>query len=414
MSWCTHPATVLKAGQAPSREHRACEQAVSWRNALHRACNWLEYFCQAPPALRDEPLLGTSLTELTAQLVRPCKPQSEEPKTRRRFDAQAESEPRKEIRRSPTDPSIRSAPACQEEDQPAPSPKRAVPACRTQPPKAERRKAESALLSRLCPEKRRHLAQAPSLPHTPPSLPHTPPSLPHTPRPLLLCPSAQAVPPQPASLQDWFRTLAERTHHGLRADANTRLNKKHRPDFLSCGKSDEYPESRLLDGQTIPESRLQELSAEADFSSTYSRAPRPAEPLHQDGDRTHRTPSGAVPPTRTLISRPPGHLELDADRAGEVERLPSSIHSSVSTLPETLPVLSSATAGATEPAASAFSSSGEGVSPATQFLLPLTATGMLRYSSKVGVGVQEEDLAILAEKIQRILNDEARRFGIAV
>jgi hypothetical protein len=39
---------------------------------------------------------------------------------------------------------------------------------------------------------------------------------------------------------------------------------------------------------------------------------------------------------------------------------------------------------------------------------------MLRYSSKVGVAVQEEDLAILAEKIQRILNDEARRFGIAV
>jgi hypothetical protein len=400
MSWYTHPATVLKVGQAPSREHRACEQAVSWRGTLHRACDWLEYFCQAPPALRDKPLLGTSLTELTSQLVRPCKPQSEEPKTRRRFDAQAESEPRKEIRRSPTDHSIRSAPACQEEDLPVPSPKRAVPACRTQPPKAERRKAESALLSRLCPENRGHLAQSPSLPHTP--------------QPLPLCPSAQAVPPQPASLQDWFRTLAKRTHHGLRADANTGLNEKHRPDFSSCGKSDEYPESRLLDGQTIPESRLRELSAEADFSSTYSHAPRPAEPLHQDGDRTHRTPSGAVPPNQALISSLPGYLELDADRAGEVERLSSSVYPPVSTLPETSPVLSGATPGATEPAASAFSSSGEGVSPAIQFLLPPTATGMLRYSSKAGVAAQEEDLSMLAEKIRRILNDEARRFGIAV
>jgi hypothetical protein len=39
---------------------------------------------------------------------------------------------------------------------------------------------------------------------------------------------------------------------------------------------------------------------------------------------------------------------------------------------------------------------------------------MLRYSSKAGVAAQEEDLSMLAEKIRRILNDEARRFGIAV
>jgi hypothetical protein len=85
-------------------------------------------------------------------------------------------------------------------------------------------------------------------------------------------------------------------------------------------------------------------------------------------------------------------------------------------MPPEIPSISGVAASVADPALPvAMNASSAPSFPAFHFPLASTPAGTLRISSRVDAATaSEEDLGVLAEKIQRILNEEARRFGIDV
>jgi hypothetical protein len=403
MSCCSHPSMVLRAGQAPWREQRANEHAASWRASFHRACHWLECACQSSPTLRDEPLLGACLPEVTAQLGHPRTPGPAEAKPRRRFDPRIESEPHKQARCSPAESAVRPAPTCRDGNAVKPATERLAITCRTQPPNVqEKRRADSVLLSRLCPKNGRQPAEGPSLPSTLRALPS--------------CPSPQPPPPPPASLHDWFRNLAEKAERRLQGDENSRIDGfGHRRGSPPRNDVDEHPESHPFTGQTVSESLLLDLVAEPAISNPDSRPPQPVEPQAHDRGQEHQTNSGSLPPKRKPLSGTADHFESNHERAEQAAREASATQQLVNTFPDAPDLPFEALPGTGGLRAPALPSPSDSPSLALRLPLSLGAIATVQHSSRInGVAEQEEDLAILADKIKRILNDEARRFGIDV
>jgi hypothetical protein len=397
MSCCTHLAMVLSAGRAPACEQRAREQAALWRGNFDRVCSWLDDFCQSSPILQDEPLLGSCLPELTAQLGRPGKPEVEKARSRRRVPAGSLSEDPRPVSCSPVEHVTPSAPACPEPNRSSPVVKRKEPACPALSLKIEKREADAGLLHRLCPGSREILPQAESLAYQLPLLPS--------------CPDPQPAPSHPMALDDWFRSLRQRTDQRLQSETGSQVSKKTGPDVFPRER-DLRPESQSLDGTSAPERLLLELSADTASANAKSNAREPRETQALGSDEKDRSALPALP----AIRKP--HVVSDNrvsdDRVETTERQTSPAPAQLHSLPEISPAASTATVVTDAASPLLIHASPPHSFPALHFPLSSSPTGTLRHSSKVDASTPDEDLGVLAEKIKRILNEEARRFGIDV
>lgn len=398
MICCSHPATVLWPGQAPAHEEHAREEAASWRGDFDRAVDWLEGFCQASPALQDQPLLGSCLPGLTAQLGRSQRPQTEKSKSRRRSYVQTQPEVKGRPSCPAAEPAPHYAPGCADQNWTLSAAKRREPVCPTQPIRAAKRQADPVLLSRLCPENNRSLPEAVSLPRTTRSLPS--------------CPDRQPIPSQPVLLDDWFRNLLQRAHR-WQVGANSRVSQQILPE-VSPRKLHDHPESRSFAGPAVPEHLLLELSGEVSPANRKSNTREPADTQLSRHERGDGTPVHAAPDSRKLPNTSTPDNRVPADGFDAVGRQMPSAPASVPTLPE-IAAVSNSTAATDAAVPLAINASSQHSFPNFHFPLASTPPGTLRHSSRVeGATGAEEDLGVLAEKIKRILNEEARRFGIDV
>ena len=69
--------TTIAGGLAPSAWHRAIVQNTVWVNALRSTYSWLQAFITPQPSLNSMPLLGQSLTLLTTAITQPVQNASE-------------------------------------------------------------------------------------------------------------------------------------------------------------------------------------------------------------------------------------------------------------------------------------------------------------------------------------------------
>jgi hypothetical protein len=424
MNWGSNPLVALTAGQAPSCEQRAHERAASWRAAFHRACHWLECLCQASPTLQDEPLLGTCLGDITASLTCMGKPQPPEPKPRRRFDPRIAPELEKQIRCSSTENDVRPALPSQDTNAAKPARERRAATCRTQPPPAQQqRRADSNLLYHLCPRGSSGPAQAPPRPRAL-SVPSS-------------CPSPQPAPHCPASLHDWFCHLSERVERQLQSKDLGADVQRHRAllargarggdrhVFLDRGTSagNSHPGSLPLIGETVSENLLLDLCAQPVSAAGKPRPVQAGEPEAGEKGEARVSDSASRRSRRKTVSASAGHpdagnseLENDAMQAA----LRSHILNTSSDFPASdfpasdPPVLPFSSSDTAEPGNAHASQS---ISPRSSLPLlpPLMTASLVRQANNIEDAYrQEEDMAVLADKIKRILNDEARRFGIDV
>jgi hypothetical protein len=68
---------ALAGGRAPARWQRHLAQAVARGDGLRRACEWVEPATRLRPSLLEEPLLGSCLAELASQAARPAEGERE-------------------------------------------------------------------------------------------------------------------------------------------------------------------------------------------------------------------------------------------------------------------------------------------------------------------------------------------------
>src|SRR5256885_1737724 len=68
---------VLAGGRAPACQHSELCRLTSSLDALPRACAWLKPFSAASATVREGPILGACLTELTESVPAPVAPGSQ-------------------------------------------------------------------------------------------------------------------------------------------------------------------------------------------------------------------------------------------------------------------------------------------------------------------------------------------------
>lgn len=396
MSCCAHPSMALRAGQAPAREERAREQAASWRADFDRVCNWMDGFCQVSPALQDEPWLGSCLPELTTQPGHPCESRTERPQSRPRADAVHPPRRHRQASGSRAERTVPDSSHGVNRNQMFPSVKHRGPACPAGPIQTDQRQSDPGLLNRLFPEHARNLSQAESLTRKPRPLPSCP-----EPRPLLpSCPEPRPLPSPPASIHAWFQNLAQRTRGYFQSDRRSGVGKDPGANtFLP--EQDQRPQSRTLDGPTAPLHLLRELTKEV---SPAERGPATrdsaATPTLRSEERDRTRVQG--PPIRQEPAIAPDHrVAEDRIEPGQGLSGPPRFHAAAVAAPVT--GAGGLVADTAIPLA---------IPPFSESFLP---AGTLRHSSLAGgMTPAEEDLGVLAERIKRILNEEARRFGIDV
>lgn len=84
LSQLVRPAhTALAGGQAPACWRREVARRTARRDDVERGCSWIEALTRVRPRLRDKPLLGECLAALTGEPSRPVEPQPEERPSRR-------------------------------------------------------------------------------------------------------------------------------------------------------------------------------------------------------------------------------------------------------------------------------------------------------------------------------------------
>ncbi len=441
------PKMVLVDGRAPACWQRNLARSTARLDALRRACTWLEAPVAVRIRLRDEPLLGHCLAALTGQAARPAEPQPETSRPRRFRSARPEHATKRQ--RSMAPGRNWGAIASQSGDLKKPVTAKPPPQASDKQPSRRRAPAplqleletNRALLNRLAGET--VLAADPNRPRR--QRPREP-----------LAPKARVSPStsqESAARQDWLRDLARRAERSLRQDGLDpgpmpwRVSGRQLEPGLIPSLADQWAVS--LKGRSASAALLAHLAnlpVGLRNSSGHETQPWTAS-SHAPGARS---PGQAVMPGAEAArpwtasphipgDRSPGQAVTPGVGAGQPRAVPDHFPVSRSLERSLTPAGgqdlagSGLTGGATvggsrtenagvEPAPTARIAPPR-VRPSLPPLLtpqlanepPLTmATATVRQEARQETTAAGEDLNLLADRIKRILDEEARRHGINV
>ncbi len=408
---------ALQAGRAPDRWRQDWQQQTASLKALPQQCHWITTVTQRPPQLQDQPLLGSCLPSLTGGRDRPTAPPPSATPARSRPTAQGAL------------PSPGAEPDCP----PAHRLPRRSPAVIAAPDSPQRSPTADAFGSALEPLRLPAQARAELLQscHQPPPVP---PPLPESdraatplgavstpknpPQPRFSSIPAPARPPQLARdicldstyQQRWRQQLIHRTDECLRAKSD--------PLNVSVPQLSPQPDRSLPSTQEESLSQLElELSHNAWAHSLGTTVPlallthlvTPQSTLTSSDERTAELDpqprSPLTPATQASTESPALHLEKMPTHSPLEALLPGNSRSMQShpataererinppTVAPGLPPL---------------------VAPQTHETPPSVTTPLIQQQAKQEA-LPAADLDELAGQIKRILDEEARRYGINV
>lgn len=394
---------ALVGGQAPACWQREIARSTARLDALPRTCAWVAALAAIRPRLRGESLLGHYLETLTDQIVRPTEPKPKVPEPRRRRFTWPEHPLQRARDPAPlgdpsATPSWSDAPRGPATARRAPQVPGESPARAPAPFQLESR-AGQTLLTRLAdgappvrsesrPRQRSIGARLTPTTGTSPS-----------------------VSRDPAVHQDWLHDVARRAGDSLHRGAPD-VHGRSRRASIDQPEIDERSSlanqwAIQLDGQPAPADVLVHFAGEltpyrngsareAQPESTQQRTPitgpsdRPARPAAEDVHSWQRR--GPAPPEGTPTAAPPEA----GSRMGGLNReqaLAARIAPPI-VAPSLPPLLPSHEVGVPSPS-----------------IASAVAQQSAREQEMLAA---EDDLAELAAKVKRILDEEARRYGIDV
>ena len=430
-NWRSASRSALVGGRAPGHWQRQLARRVSRWAPLRNAESNFAALLTPPFALREGPLEGAQLGPLTAIAARQTEA-SPAPPSPRRLDLAP-----KTPRQQPGDllPALQPQPAARapEREKPPPSAMRRAWAAawarqESAPPAFHPADAKSA---RLPPETERGAAAAPRLPSLPPThIPaetlkpllqrlagataHSLPELPSraSPRPgdVIMPPP---LPPN-AAQRTWLAALEQRLKRALHAQEAIPSGAVAPPPIANLAPPERHlaPWALPFLDDGIPEALLWQL-AEREIASSPESGVMASPPA---GKASSPAIEAEIAAAKALASAPP---EMGAGLAP-----PSSRWLETAAIPKTMPA---PTAPAAAQPAAAQPSAPQPLAPAPPSLPPLApaqqrealafpagAITVLQGARQESALTEPEDLGALAEKIRRILEEEARRHGIDV
>ncbi len=381
--------STLAAGRAPICWRRNLARKAGRLENLRRMCAWVRPLVATRPALRDKPLFGHCLAQLTEQATRP--PDAKSETTRPRPSPFSHDDSRDRERNAVRADGHPGAPAKGSVDRP-PEPLAEKRARRRAPlPPDLNRRAAPTLLKRLAGSTAwamdKHLAGYKAGGKAPGPKPGVSPGAPRT----------------PVSVRHWQQTLVGRLKRVLRRDG------------IDGTASPADPWTSRLIGQTAPADWLARLARMpvADGGASERSVQPQSTPQHSPGTRSaDRTVSdvaraghGQATPTvavegdaaRALIAGGEVASQTPLLAAGGVDDIESGSRPSARIAPPAVaPVLPELLPGVV----------GEPV--------PAVAAAIVRHGARRESAASEDDLGVLASRIKRILDEEARRHGIDV
>ncbi len=409
---------ILAAGRAPAHWQRQLTQDTAQLKALQRSSSWVETLRTACPTLRDEPLLGRCLEARMDQVPRSGEEQMEESFPSFPRWTWPESASQRDRKRGPVDDRAITLPralALPEglvpEERPPPR-QREPQARRPKPvPSGLGRRVGRTRLGQLAGESALAAGREPSPGRPGQGLPQT---------------KARAPSPvcrEPGKPRDWLRGLAERADRALRRDGRM-VESPPRPAPSDLPEPDEVRRSTgpwgvRLDGLPAPAELLRKLFT---VPSDDGEGPGSESPRGLETGRSRATRSGVQP--ATSASQP---ARLDGAMG------PGDGIANRETGPGPIPVPVPAEGSPVGAPQAGTNGPGEGstrlappvVASSLAPLLPPQMAGMppapvATVAARPGArpeeapAVPDEDLGRLADRIKRILDEEARRHGIDV
>jgi hypothetical protein len=398
--------TVFSAGRGPGHWRRSLECSVTQVAEIRRVTRWIEANTLAPPKLCQEPLLGRSLSALTkSEVAHPPEtlPELSPPKTSKAPIPETSLKHDREH--------------CPVEE-------------KTKPPAAQRSRRETALPHRLAPSvSRSHLEKLAGSDAAPKGSDQPQRCVPEPPaKPKLK--TAPPAAPDPVKEQEWLQRRVRRVECDLapKKGAPSRDHPPRPSPTKPPGPPQDAPLieqwAKPLQGETAPPDLLTRLVSQVvekpdqveQESAVKTSSPVPAQTVGGT-DPTFRQPAvGSAVATRELVTNKPDTMVRGEDSPGSIKR-PSTV-----TAPEvnggkreghalldrperiappldatTLPILD-ATPDVIEPPP----------------MSPLKAVFNRRETDAAKETAGEDHLQLLSAKIKRILDEEARRYGIDV
>ncbi len=404
--------STLAAGRAPICWQRNLARKAARLENLRRMCAWVRPLAATRPALRDKPLFGHCLAQLTEQAARPPDAKSETPRPRPRPFSHDDSGDRdRNVVRAdgrpgaPTNGSAGRPPELLAEKR---TPRRAP-----LPPDLNRR-AAPALLERLSGSSDK-----------PSAISHQPSAINKAPRPK---PGVSSGAPRaPVSIRHWQQGLVGQRAVAMTSREGDRVSVRHWQQTL-VGRlkrvlrrdGDDGVES-LADVWTT---RLTGQTAPGDWLVRLARMPV------ADGGASERTLQPQSTPQQSPGTRSADRTVSDVARVGHGQATPTTAVERDATHGLTAggetvqtPLLAAGGAGDTEgrlrPSARI---APPAVAPVLPELLPgvvgepvpAVAAAIVRHGARRESAASEDDLGVLASRIKRILDEEARRHGIDV
>jgi len=366
--------SVPLVGRVASCHRGAVERAVSWRADLRRACTWLKSIPTESSSLSEGPLFGDCLARVVVD--RPDRaPARIADRSRRRFSTSSDTRPKGQP--SPPPP----LPAYEPNRFAAAAAWTRLPVCPHPSSKVvDKRRADSGSLLRWC------RGNLPRLPET------------KARRPLVISIAAsEPVPQIPRASSDWLLGLSERIRRRIGGDSTA--CRFESSETLVAPTIDRtlrrHPGSLSLGGQTVSEALLRNLHAEIPRADRGSSVPA-------GGPRKDEAPLGLSSPTA---------IGAGDARPAEIAEPPSK---PVPTVAPAAVRLDTADAFSLPPLAVEGGRSPGRLRSHSALHTPAPA-GVSELGESLGYGeAATEDVDGLAEKFRRILNDEARRFGLDV